>query len=321
MQIDSQTRLDEFLHQFEEEHEGARVKIHLAEEGKAAGKDSRFSPLETFRALFKHKEQPVVSSSGNRVLSLLTAEDPQNKNIGGKKKNHHNSTRDWWLSFILWMTVLFFIGFTLTVVFQQLGKDLSWEVVYGVIKEVWLVLIFPAVLASLKAFFDRQNKNEQEPEEVPGMLRLDDVVNNRRVEMDQVVRQQCDLSLSQSAEVLNQVRSKVFKQGNSALALKLRDLEQTVSRARDKIADPAFGRPAYLDTNLSLDTPNWLRRVDDEEDLLLYAAALSEKALVVQQELTSAEEMEIAIPEIEKHLNGFLYQFGERARLLKALEN
>ena len=151
---------------------------------------------------------------------------------------------------------------------------------------------------------------------LPGGTLLDTFVKNRHPEMDQLVRQQCEHELGRTQEILNQVRSKTFKAGDTETALQIRDLERYIDDCRQKVMSQQYGQPPYMG-ELKISSQAWYRMIDYDENLLLYASALSEKTLLVQQEINIGDDLKLALPEIEKHLHTFIHQFAERSRALQ----
>ena len=155
---------------------------------------------------------------------------------------------------------------------------------------------------------------------LPDYQRLDNLVGNDRAWADELVRQQCRDEFLHIRDVVRDIRSREFKREKTELALKLRnEVERNAEECAAKINTPDFGRPPYV-TDLHIRQKAWSRMLDHDEELLLYAHALSEKAHLLQQK-SHADEMTLEmIADLDAGMLRFCNQFFQRSRPLQMPE-
>ena len=150
----------------------------------------------------------------------------------------------------------------------------------------------------------------------PGFTTLDELVRGDRAGADRLVREQAGGEVLRIAKILNELRSRVYQQGEVELALRLRDLERRLERYHQDILQPNYGRPPYL-TDLQVKRNAWATMLGYDEDLLLYASALGDKAQDLQAKYTGGEAIAGLLASLEEDLDRLHYRFAGRERAVK----
>ena len=304
IRVESEAQLQDFKKQFEQAGNG-KSALRLVEAKGGAFANS----IESVKAWISNRNKPSFQDS--KLFSMLRS----NSGTGQKTPPVRHPTNGWWLPGITWIVILLLIGAAMTGLALYLGEGVSRATIYGFITFVWMWIV-PFLLKEIKKLVEKQETINEDTWIVAPDTLVDTFVKLRHPEMDQLVRQQCAFELGRTQEILNQVRSKIFKAGNTETALKIRDTERFIDDCRQKVLSQDYGQPPYMG-DLEINIMAWNAMIDYDENLMLYASAMSEKALLVQQEVKPGEELDLALPEIEKHLNTFIHQFAGRSRALQ----
>lgn len=189
----------------------------------------------------------------------------------------------------------------------------------------WLLILWAPValflIESMVSFLKQREKLQQALWQGPGITYLDDLAGKDRQRMDELVRRECGRELMQARNILNEIRSRVYRQGAEDLSLRLRQLEHKVESGAVRVKDPQFGSPAYLarvdGSKLKIPSQAWLDMIDYDESLIVAASGLSDLAQQLQQELVGADAPPAALDPFENRLDTFLHRFETRSRVLK----
>jgi len=124
--------------------------------------------------------------------------------------------------------------------------------------------------------------------------------------------------LHNTQDMLNNLRSRAYKNGAEELALQIRSLEKKFHRTREEVMNPNIGVPPYV-TDLKVSRRMWDDLLDYDEQLLVRASALSEDVQALQQEYArGAEITSEKLNQLEGRLDAFLHQFKNRNQALRA---
>ena len=213
------------------------------------------------------------------------------------------------------MLFVAFLGAMITGVIILVAKVASWESKWEALFIVWapiLAVLVESVIAYLK-------KREEIAEiywAKPGITYIDDLTRNNREQVDKLVRDQCSQELLHSRDVLNDVRSRVYRSGDTDLALEIKSLERKFDASESKVLNPDFGRPAYLG-DLKINRDVWENMLDFDEGVLVRAAALSQDVHEIGPMSNQGDLSSKQLLELEDKLDRFMNHFYQRSRPLK----
>ena len=305
IKLDAQTQFEDYQKQFEEEG-GPQVSFRPVQNKTG----NMFSTFETIKAWISGNKTKSVENS-----NLLKMLQDKNKAPTNQEKAHRPA-KNWWVGRSVGIIILIIFGMILTLIIQHFGEGVSPERVFGFITTgVWGAIVL-AILDNIRKLIQKHEDIVDETRTYLEKAHLEELVNNRRPELDKLVRQQCSMELERTREIFNTMRSKVYKEGDTETALLIRDLERKIDVGCAKLTNPDFGTAAYL-KDLHISNDLWMEMVEYDEDLLSYAGGLSEKALLIQQNEVAKDETKPVLLEVEKHLNTFIHHFGTRTRLLQ----
>jgi hypothetical protein len=193
------------------------------------------------------------------------------------------------------------------------AQGASWERILPFLTVVWIAVVHQ-ILDSLKKIIERREEIRQANWIQPGGSRLEDLAGRDSQQTDRLVRQQCGEELERCRDILNDIRSRVYKAGQMDLALSLRDLERKFDASRGRVLDTQVGAPPYLDATLHITSKDPMLAYD--EDLLCAASALSQKAAALQQLAPDGIPPQ-GMKDLESQLDGFMNRFSARGRALQ----
>jgi hypothetical protein len=226
--------------------------------------------------------------------------------------------RRWWMPGMLYILGLGVIAALLTWLVQQVGRQASPNVTIPFITSLWMAVI-PLALNEFKKMHEKREEYALATWALPGATRLDILVKNDRAHADRLVREQCRAELHTCSEMLADMVTRIYKSGQTELAIQVRDLKEKFLRGEGQVAGGSFGAPAYLE-DVHLSDQAWERMLDYDEDLLQRAGTLSHTVNVAQLGLSDASKA-LNLPGLEQNLDAFLYRFSGRTRALKAVNS
>ena len=144
---------------------------------------------------------------------------------------------------------------------------------------------------------------------------LDDLSEKNRKEVDVIVRDQCIAELAEQKRMLNDTRSRVYKNGEEEFALTLRHLENKIDDSIDQIKNKNFGIPPYLNFNRKFTTRIWEEFLEKDEQILIMVSSLTQVVLDIQKQIGQQTIDKGLISGFENQLDHFLQTFGARHRI------
>ena len=222
----------------------------------------------------------------------------------------------WWLPRTAWMIFVILSGLALTGLVNWIARAASWDNRLEVLLVIWGFMI-GVILESIKVLYEKRESIEEATWMLPGYQRLDDLVGNDRRWADELVREQCQKELKHVRETLQDIRSREYERGKTGMALKLRnEVERNAEKCAEKVGRQDYGCPPYV-TDLHVNRRAWLQMLDIDEDLLLYANALSDKAHLLQQKSHAGELTDEMVAEMDAEILKFCNRFFGRGRPLQ----
>jgi hypothetical protein len=215
------------------------------------------------------------------------------------------------------MAFLILLGIGLTVLAFWLAQAFSWKNYMEVTIGIWTFILF-GLLESIKVLYEKREHIAEIKWSKAGITYLDDLTDNNRQEVDQLVRAQARRDLNHIREILNDVRSRIYRGGNEDLALRIRDLERKFESASARLQNPDFGRAPYLDPKLHINSHVWENMLDYDELLLIRGTALSEDAQEIQQNVSQSQVSQEFFDKLEARLDAYMHEFENRGRTLRS---
>ena len=315
-QIETKAQFDDFVHQLEPDM-GEKIGLHPVEvedaETETEGEGKSFSILDSFRTWIKFESKKDERGRHFRIDGLF-------RRLGKNKDEPLRGRRQpkrWWLPRALWMGFVIVAAYGLTRLVNWIAgaaeSGARWEF-YLTIWGFAAIVIFE----SLRSLFQKREEFEEVHWAEPGATFVDDLVGQDRVQADGLIRNQCDIDLHNAQDMLNDLRSRAYKNGVEELALQIRSLEKKFHRTREEVMSPNIGVPPYV-TDLKVSSRMWDDLLDYDEQLLVRASALSEDVQALQQEYAEGAEITPEkLNQLEGRLDAFLHNFKNRNQALRA---
>jgi hypothetical protein len=215
----------------------------------------------------------------------------------------------------LYIFGLLVVGVGMTRLAVWLEGQVSSVLLLSFLTGIWGI-VGQQIVHSLTKMIERREEIRQADWIQPRESILDDLAGSDRQQTDRLVRQQCGEELAHCRDILNDIRSRVFKNGQVDLALSLRDLERKFDLNSKKTLDNLIGAPSYMDTTLSITRKTWDRMLAYDEDLLCAANAISERAVILQQKAPEGVNAD-GVKDLEKQLDTLMHRFIGRSRTLQ----
>lgn len=133
-----------------------------------------------------------------------------------------------------------------------------------------------------------------------------------RAQADHAVRKMSSSELEHMRQMLNDLRGRVYRQGQEDLALALRGLEKKLEQSAQQVMQPDFGRPGYMQ-DFQLGRSEWEDQLDFDERLLACAAALTDEAQELQQRFAAQSLVESDLRTFEASLDRWMHRFQGRS--------
>lgn len=133
-----------------------------------------------------------------------------------------------------------------------------------------------------------------------------------RAQADHAVRKMSSSELEHMRQMLNELRGRVYRQGQEDLALALRGLEKKLEQSAQQVMQPDFGRPGYMQ-DFQLGRSEWEDQLDFDERLLACAAALTDEAQELQQRFAAQSLAESDLRTFEASLDRWMHRFQGRS--------
>ncbi len=259
--------------------------------------------------------------------ALITGEGPQHPLLG-KLFGHQERKEEceefdrphkrWWLprTAFLVTALLIAIGGTF-LVFQMRGSK-AWvdDNAWGILATLWTFGLGVA-FDSVRVLFEKQEElaeAEWRCWEEKGYTWVDDLARQKPIVVDAVVRQQSAAMLRTLANMLNGMRSRVFREGNIELALQIKNLERQAKVLSEEVQKPDFGKPPYLDKTLKISKAAWTAMLDYDERLIVDLNTLLNLAEQIQEVQMPSQE---SLANLERGLSRFRSRFSRRTQALR----
>lgn len=311
-QIENQAQLNEFIQQVDPELDGVtHFQLGSDEKGKGSLKGKVADALRSWFTIETSKEG---GRRRWRIEGLLRRK--RDAEEGPARPKIRRPPQGWWLPRTVWMIFVILAGLMLTGTLNWIARAASWDNRLEVLLVIWGFVI-GVVLESVKALYEKREAFAEATWMLPGYQRLDDLVGNDRAWADELVRQQCNRELRHVREVVTDIRSREFKREKIELALKLKnEVERNAEECAERVSRPDYGRPPYV-TDLRISRHAWGHMLDNDEDLLLYANALSDKAHLLQQRSHAGGMTVEMVADLDAEILKFCNRFFERSRPLQ----
>ena len=307
-EIQSKEKLKEFIQEEEPELIEA-VGLHPVVEGEK----KPASLIETFLTWIEAEVEGAVQSGRFRVNKLLGG-------LGKKEKprRKRRRARRWWLPRVALVIIVAFIAILLTLLVNWIAGDARSDALWGFHLAVWSAVAV-VLFDSVRVLMQKREELESDFWSEPGYTQVDELVGNDRKKADALIRKRCKSDLTNAQDMLNDIRSRVYKSGNEDMALKIRTLEKKLGRVRENVLDPLVGVPPYV-TDMKIKRKMWQKMLDYDEGLLVRVSALSEDAQSLQQKYAEGKFNLDLLNQLEARLDAFLHHFKNRSQEPKASE-
>lgn len=311
-EVETQTQLDDFIHQLEPEINdaiGLRPVVQekmTAKAEKPVGAD----PLQAIQGWVNNQTKKTGEGSHWRLSNLFQKKDPE-----PVMHKTYRPPRNWWVRRATWIAILWIFGIGVTYwMMTGLKKEMRGDILYGFLTGFWLFLL-PVIFGEIKKLIEKREAITQAIWNLPSATYLEQLVGHDRIRADRLVREQCALELERSRGMLEDIVSRLYNSGNTDEALSARDLRHKFESALKKLAETDFGTPAYLG-EIKVSSMAWDRMLDYDDGLLGYAGAISQQVYNAQQALGKVNGLP-GRQSMEQRLDDFLYRFGGRSQVLK----
>lgn len=223
--------------------------------------------------------------------------------------------KSWWVYQTVWMVTIILSAIGATINLDSLSTKIEWLGQPWVYAAIWIpaIGVVVKIISNLYKKWEKYFRNEEKHGDVLG---LDSIKSNGKAVIDQVVREQIEMELSLQRNVLNELRSRVFRQGKEDLALEIKRLERKLEDFIPMVSDTKIGRPIYLHDGMKLSKKEWDLLMNKEEIVLVKAASLSEEVQSIQALANDVDKIPSRLTEYETRLDVLHNDFMGRERLL-----
>lgn len=268
--------------------------------------------LDSVRAWVKVDKEKDKSGKHFRIDNLFRSLK-KNKSTGIER---HRLPQRWWLPRVSLIGGVILMAYIATLIVKKLAGEAHWFSLWEFYLTIWGAA-FLAILGSLKTLLQTQENFDSQYWNEPGFIFVDDLIGKDRSRADALIRDQCAQDMQHVHDTLNDLRSRLYRDGKEDAALKIRTLEKKVGRAKEDVLNPNLGVPPYV-TDLKVNRKLWEELLDYDEELLIRAGALSADAQKIQQKYTQGEFSLELLGKIEARLDAFFYNFKNRSKIPKA---
>ena len=313
--LEDQAQLEDFARQLDPDL-GKFVSFQLDKESLGKGITSVKAQIGSALRAWLTVETKKGESRRRWRLEGLIRQKQEDARTPASLKKVRRPPAYWWLPRSLWMIFVILTGLGLTGLVNWLARAASWDNRVEVLLIIWGFVI-GVLLESIKALYEKRERFEETIWMLSGFQHLDNLVGNDRLWADELVREQCQKELKHVRETLQDIRSREYKRGKVELALRLRnELERNADECAEKVGRLDYGCPPYV-TDLHVNRRAWLQMLDTDENLLLYANALSDKVHLLQQKSQAGELTDDMVAELDAEISKFCNNFYGRGRPLQ----
>ncbi len=249
----------------------------------------------------------------NQLFQLKRKKEPEPRSRRGRRY-----PRFWWRRHVIWMIFVVMVAIVITKIVTHFagGPDWSNRLEFNLI--VWGA-VAGILFDSMKKLFQKYDELQQAHWTEPGTTLVDDLVGQDRQQADALVRGQCNLDLQNAQNALNDLRSRVYQQGQEDNALEIRALEKEFARARELVMNPTQGVPPYV-TNLKISNKMFDDLLDYDEGLLVRSSVLNDDVQKLMQESARGQfDLEI-LNQLRASLDALKFHFSNRSQALRTSE-
>lgn len=315
-EVETEIQFQDFVNQLEPELVD-KIGLHPvvdSSKAKEAGQEGD-SILDTFLSWTNFESKKDENGKHFRIDGLLRRAGKKEEK---KPRRGRKFPKWWWLPRAVWMVFVFLVAFLLTKVVNWIAGDASWGDRWQFHLAVWGFAIV-AILESLKTLIQKREKLEQVYLSEPGSTFVNDLVGKDRLHADALVRGQCQQDLNTAEKTMNDLRSRVYKDGDEEAALKIRTLEKKFARVGEQVMNPNTSVPPYV-TDLKVSRKLWDEYLDYDEELLARVSALNEDVKQFQQAYPQGKATLERLDQLEGRLDAFRYHFENRSQALRSSE-
>lgn len=288
-----------------------QVGVRVTSAGPAQGE----KPFNRWRAGLrgaaqKGKERPA------HILKQLFKKKPD-ETTSPSRVERPRIPRRWWWNIAMTMLLFLAIGMALTYLVKILTEGAPRASQLEILLAIWTVVV-AIELDAAKRLYEKREALAEALWMHPDKSHLDILARNNRQQADTLVRKQASTVFQSIQDKFEDSQSRVFAggQGDTNLAMKVRDLRRKIADLQGKIQDRAFGVPAYM-TDLNVTWPAWLSMLDYDEDLLLQVNALDEEAFQLQEKVAVKGLTPEMLDEFEQDMDHYIHRFAARGRAVK----
>ena len=312
--IENQAQLDEFIQQLDPEIQQL-AQVQMGENASPSATVSLKGKVGAFFYNWLGAESNQEHGKRRWMIEGLFKHKQAAVKTPGIEKGPR-PRQGWWVGRVVWMLAVLLLALILSGLVNLIASATSWNNPLEILLIIWGFTL-GVILESIKALYEKREAISESSWNLPGFQHLDDLVGNNRVWADQVVREHCTRELVHIRETVAEVRGSEYKRGKTDLALQLRnEVEHNIEECSQKIGRPDFGRPPYV-TDLHISRHGWEHMLDNDEDLLLLANALSDRAHLLQQRSQAGEPIETLAADLNAQVTSFCNRFFERGRPLQ----
>ncbi|NPA93570.1 MAG: hypothetical protein GXO56_07825 [Chloroflexi bacterium] len=299
---EAQERLEAFLREMEAD--GVKVQVTPLDASEAASPEEAQDVLAAVRALWQGKEVR------HPLLKRLFEQNKESTLPAPRL------SRWWWVPRTAFIVAAWTIALLVTrLIFWWRGNNSFWDS-WDLLTPLW-GFVLGVTLEGIKALYEKRERAEEANWQKYGYTRVDDLARQDRARADRLVREQSASMLRSLAEALNGWRSRVFRQGNTDLALRLKTLEKEAEHLAEDVLRSDFGRPPYVDPSLRIGKTTWDAMLDYDEALLVELHELLEYVRNLQSPDKATPSQEKALASLEQKLADFRLMFSRRSEALR----
>jgi len=313
MGLENQAKLEDFARQLQSvSGMGVAVLGEAPAEQKATVRSDVPSLRSFLQEWLKGLKESQTQGAPWRFFNLLRKKE---KEIAPEPLDHRQ-VRGWMIGRGVWMVFLILVALTLSGVVIWLSGDRNSQGRTELLVVIWAPTL-GLLMESLIAIMRKREEIAAAFWTKAGITRLDELSGKDRHKMDELVRRQCSQDLKNACSLLQEARSTVYRQGNTDLALKIKDLERKIEAAQEEVLNPSTSSPPYLHEG-RFSASQWQKLLDDEENLLVLSAVLAETVYRFQQQaLRKQGDLAASLLDLEESLNAFKHAFSARSQALR----
>jgi uncharacterized membrane protein YcjF (UPF0283 family) len=264
--------------------------------------------FESIKSFFTNKE----SGKNYRMQKIIKNTEENTKKPPVRRKLR------WWLFTVIAVLIAVLTPISTTFHLFKDGWDPKvWKVTILLI--VWTFALF-AIIFSVRRLVRRLKKVKEseaakEDKQSPVMT-VSRFSEEDRIAMNRRVRQQVSNEFENQKGLLERVRSSAYRAGREELALQAHRMQKTLDENIDRILNPNYAVPVYLQENQNLSKNVWEKLIESEETLLIQAALLNQELEAFERKTIENTNEIPSLAEYEASVKQFMNDFNNRSRLV-----